>query len=143
MNLSRPLDEGEFSEWADLMTLLEGVRISSDTDQIKWVHEKSGCFTTRSMYRLMTYRGVVNKRMLKLWKSRLSMKLKVFIWLATQDRLQAGLALKKKKWKGCPKCILCGVPEDVNHIFFGCVSAQFVWISFKEALGWEKIPSSM
>ena len=143
MDLSRSLNDSEFAEWSHLMSLLEHVCLGPENDEIKWVYEKSGCFTTRSMYRLMTFRGVVNKRLIKLWNSRLPMKLKVFMWLAVQDRLQTGLSLKKMKWKGCHKCRLCGVPEDVNHIFFGCVVARFVWISFKEALGWEKFPTSL
>ena len=28
-----------------------------------------------------------------------------------------------------------GVPEDSNHIFFSCVSAQFVWSCFREVVG--------
>lgn len=52
------------------------------------------------MYRFFAFRCVLNKRLIKLWKSKLPMKLKVFMWLALQGRIQTGVALKAKKWKG-------------------------------------------
>jgi hypothetical protein len=36
------------------------------------------------MYRRLSFMGVTNKRMIKLWK------IKVFMWRAMQDTLQAG-----------------------------------------------------
>jgi len=143
LDLNRPLDENEYNEWSDIMELLETVQLQDHPDQVKWVYEKSGIFSTRSMYRLMTFRGVTNRRTKRLWGSRLPLKLKVFMWLADQDRLQTGVALKKKKWKGDHRCIICRVQETVDHIFFECHQARFIWISFKEALGWEKIPDTM
>ena len=53
-----------------------------------------------------------------------------------------GRAEKKKKWRGSEKCNLCRKLETVDHIFFSCVLAKFVWACFKEALGWERVPTS-
>ena len=58
------------------------------------------------------------------------------MWLAIQGRIQTGVALKQKNWKGDVNCNLCASPETVNHVLFQCVMARFVWASFKEALGW-------
>ena len=38
---------------------------------------------------------------------------------------------------------MCGVTEDVDHILFRCVISSFVWSAYKEALGWDRIPTSM
>ena len=91
----------------------------------------------------LSHRGVVNKRMKRVWKSKLPMKLKVFLWLAFHDRLQTGVELKKRKWKRDQHCRLCGVPETRDHLFFECVMAKFVWSYFKEALGWDRIPTNL
>ena len=53
------------------------------------------------------------------------------------------MALKRKKWKGNEKCIVCNVPETVDHIFFICPLAKFAWICIKEALGWDRAPNSL
>ena len=47
-------------------------------------------------------------------------------------------AEKKRKWRGSEKCNLCEKAETVDHIFFSCVLAKFVWVCFKEALGWDR-----
>jgi len=69
------------------------------------------------------------------------MKLKVFLWLVTHDKLQPGAELKGRKLKGSPLCNICGKQETVDHIFFRCVLAKFMWACFKEALGWDRAPS--
>jgi hypothetical protein len=51
---------------------------------------------TKSMYRLLSFEGVVSKRLQKLWKNKMPMKLKVFLWLAFQNRLETGEAFKRK-----------------------------------------------
>jgi hypothetical protein len=45
---------------------------------------------TKSMYRFLLHRGVINKRMRRLWKNKMPMKVKVFMWLASQNRIQSG-----------------------------------------------------
>lgn len=68
------------------------------------------------------------------------MKLKVFMWQVTDDRLPTGVNLKKRKWKGSHKCLICGQPETGDHILFSCILARFVWACIKEALDWERTP---
>jgi hypothetical protein len=93
MDFKRPLSQIEAGQWEELPDLVEQVRINGDRDRVAWVLEKSGKYTSRSMYRFLSHRGVVNRRMRHLWKSRLPMKIKVFLWLAFQDRIQSGVAL--------------------------------------------------
>jgi hypothetical protein len=38
---------------------------------------------------------------------------------------------------------LCGRHETTKHIFFSCSLARFIWSGLGNALGWDKIPSSM
>jgi hypothetical protein len=58
-------------------------------------------------------------------------------------RLQTGVAMKSKKWKGNPQCTLCGALETGDHLFFKCVLSRFIWASFKEALGRERAPDNL
>ena len=95
------------------------------------------------MYRFITFGGVIDRQAKKVWKNKMPLKLRVFVWQALHNRLQTGVVLKKMKWKGDDKCPLCNKPETVDHIFFQCVLASFVWACFKEALGWDRVPSSL
>jgi len=125
------------------MGKLQEVSLQRGKDIPIWVLENSGQYTSRSMYRFLSYRGVVNKRMEKLWHTKLPLKLKIFMWLAIQGRIQTGAALKQKKWKGDENCSLCNSLESVDHVLFQCVMACFVWAIFKEALGWDRAPNSL
>ena len=102
---------------------------------------KSQVFTTKLMYRWFLHRGV-NNRLRRICKSKLPMKLKVFLWLISHNRLQTGAELKKRNWRGSAVCTICEKIETVNHIFFSCVLAKFVWTCFKEALGCDRVPIS-
>lgn len=90
-----PLGQADMLEWERMVEVLDG-----EKDCFCWVLDKTGVYSSRSMYRRLTFRGVTNKRMQRPWKSKLLQKLKVFTWLAFQDRLQTGLNLKKKKVEG-------------------------------------------
>lgn len=133
----------ERDAWSDLKTGLSGVELSRDKDKVIWCLERSGRFSVKSLYRFWSFGGVISSRNQKLWKSRIPLKVKVFVWLLYQDRLPTAVNLKTKNWKGNVNCSLCGVPEDTNHIFFNCVLAKFTWTCTKEFLNWDKIPESL
>jgi hypothetical protein len=69
-------------------------------------------------------------------------EVKGFYVAGNAGRLHPGVALKRI-WKGDHTCGLCGLAEDVDHIFFHCITARFVRSCLKEALGWRGIPSDM
>ena len=125
-----------------MLEMLHHFNLQQGEDIPIWVLDKSGNYTTRSMYRFLTFGGVVNSRMKKIWSARLPMKIKVFLWLAIEDRIQSGVALKHKSWKGDPNCSLCTSPETADHIIFQCVLARFAWVGVSEALGWNDSPIS-
>jgi hypothetical protein len=60
----------------------EGGQPKWGQDRMRWCLEKSGKYTTKSMYGALSHRGVVNIRMRKIWGSKLPMKLKIFMWQA-------------------------------------------------------------
>jgi hypothetical protein len=44
-------------EWEDLVVLVEGVSLSQTPDTVKWILEKSGLFSTASLYRELMFLG--------------------------------------------------------------------------------------
>ena len=57
------------------------------------------------------------------------------MWQWIRGRIPSGVEVRKRNGPGSGLCPLCGTPEDSNHIFFSCVSAQFMWSCFREAVG--------
>ena len=77
-----------------------------------------------------------------LWKTKLPLKIKVFLWQLSHNKLQKAVALKRRGWKGDLHCCLCNRPETTNHIFCSCFLARLVWIGLGQAFGWGTIPKS-
>jgi hypothetical protein len=63
-----------------LIGRLGEVEISEEDDRVVWALEKDGQFSTRSMYRFLSFGGMANRRMQEVWRALISMKEKVFMW---------------------------------------------------------------
>lgn len=98
-NCRRPLGSDDMHEWERLMDIFGNVYLSEREDTFTWILEKSGQYSTKSMYRRLSFRGMVNRRMVKLWRNKIPMKIRVFMWLVMQGRLQTGSNLQKKMWR--------------------------------------------
>ena len=107
-------------EWEQLGGLLSDVYLSEGRDEVSLSLERSHKYTTRSLYRLMTSRGVVDYQMMVIWKTNIPLKVKIFMWMAVHDRIQCSVQLKKKQWSGPEECFACGNLETSNHILFQC-----------------------
>ena len=132
-------------EWERLVSILDEVQLHQEDveDEYTLIFEKSAIYSTRSMYRSLVFTGADNRRMDKLWRNKAPMNIRVFMLLVFPDKLQTGVITKKKTSKGNCNCCLCGVPEDINHVFFGCILAKTFWACFREAWGWDKTPKSL
>ena len=65
-----------------MMTKLERINLTEEDDRVTWKLDKSGKFSTRSMYRYITFAGVVDVRMMEIWNTKIPLKVKIFQWMA-------------------------------------------------------------
>jgi hypothetical protein len=89
-NFRKSFGPREMCEWEGLLETLGEFRPNGGQDRLRWSLEKSGKYTTRSMYRALSHRGVTNLQMQNLWGSNLPMKLKVFMRQVYHDRYRQG-----------------------------------------------------
>jgi hypothetical protein len=83
-------------------------------------------FTVKSMY--LDYMDDHTKYLHKyLWKIRVPLKIKVFMWFLHKKVLLIKDNLIKRKWKGNDKCCFCDQKETVQHLFLQCPLAKMVW----------------
>ena len=73
-----------------------------------------------------------------IWKSRSTMKIKVFGWLLLADRLNTRNMLKRRHYNigDDHNCILCGlsIEETLEHLFFECHFSTDCWATM--GLSW-------
>lgn len=64
-----PFGPGEVTQWAELLNMLSIVNLQREgvrRDRSRWCLEKSGHYPTKSMYRFLAHRVVVNIHMRRL-----------------------------------------------------------------------------
>jgi hypothetical protein len=96
LTFRRTFREMEKREWDELISLLEGVNLSQCPDSGRWCLDKSGNFSTSSLYKPLTYPGMENKWMNSIWGAGLPMKIKMFLWQVCNDKIQSAEQLRKK-----------------------------------------------
>jgi hypothetical protein len=96
LTFRRNFGAAQVVEWADLTAMMENISLTQTSDTMRWVFEKSGQFSTASLYRELVFPRVVNKWMMSLWRARLPLKIKSFLWKICNDKIQSVEELKKK-----------------------------------------------
>jgi len=107
----------------DLGHRVANIQLRDNKDIGIWQLHKSGQFLVRSMYSVLLYVRVlpINK---SVWKLKIPLKVKVFIWLL---HILAKDNLAKRNWKGSKQCCFCMNDETIVHLFFGCHMARLFW----------------
>jgi hypothetical protein len=53
-----------------------------------------------------------------LWKVKIHLKIKVFLWLLYREEILTKDNLVKRNWRGIEKCCFCNSYETIQHLFF-------------------------
>ena len=61
------------------------------------------------------------------WKFKIPLKVKNFIWLLHRGVILTKDNLAKRNWKGSKQCCFCMNDEIIVHLFFGCHMARLLW----------------
>jgi hypothetical protein len=62
-----------------------------------------------------------------LWKLKIPLKIKKFMWFLSNKVLLTKDNLAKRNWVGCAKCCFCGEQESIEHLFISCPFARLLW----------------
>lgn len=132
----------EVDQWRQLCDLFDNLELSNSPDIMRWALTPNKQYTTQSLYRALSFRGIRDEKMHAIWRCPAPMKIKHFLWLALRDRIQSCEQLKTKGWEGSELCVLCNSLETTRHILFSCPMATFIWCVCRDAFGWHSVPNS-
>jgi hypothetical protein len=86
LNFRRWLDERAQNQWRQMRDMLATCALSPQKDLVKWTWEKTRNFSVKSMYDHLCS-GDVNEPNKKIWKSKIPLKIKIFMWLIQQNAI--------------------------------------------------------
>lgn len=82
IDFNRSFTETEIELWHAFMNDLSQATLDSSGrgDKVSWTLQKSEIFTTKSLYRFITHGSVISKIDNSIWKCKLPLKIRVFLW---------------------------------------------------------------
>lgn len=84
-------------EWEEVWSILQDIQlVDHGQDEVRWSLEKSAKFSTKCLYNCLTNGGVSDKVNDLLWKCKIPLKVKVFLWQAFHSKLETVVALVKR-----------------------------------------------
>ena len=128
LNISfrRALVDKKLLEWLNLVAQISNVELVDGLDYFRWNLTKSGLFSVRSLYLHLidTPPPFLHK---KLWKIKIPLKIKIFLWFLQRGVILTKDNLARKNWKGSQKCTCCNMNETIQHLFIDCPFAKMIW----------------
>lgn len=76
-------------------------------DDIVWKHSNDGIYTASTAYKAQFFGLTLSPMDLIVWKVWAPPKVKIFAWLALQDRIWTADRLERREWPNCGLCPLC------------------------------------
>ena len=112
--------------WLHLVARLMQVTITDQADVFKWKLTTNGKFSVKTLH--ADYMNGHTRFLHKyLWKLRIPLKIKIFLWFLNKKVLLTKDNLAKRRWTGCKKCVFCDTDESVEHLFISCHFVKNIW----------------
>lgn len=125
-----PIPEQAISQWHELTNHIALANPSEEADQWNYIWSPN-IYQPKRLYDLFFAHIQPDIPLTLVWKSKYTMKIKVFLWLLLMDRLNTKELLQRKRFntQRGTICNICNsaTTEDYTHLFFSCHFAQQCW----------------
>lgn len=118
LSFRRWLEERAQTQLRQLQDMLSTCALSAEKDRPKWIRGKSGIFFAKSTYSHMCSSETESPHAY-IWKSKIPLKIKIFMRLLQQNAILSKDNLLKRSWQGDKRCCFCLLDETIEHLFFG------------------------
>lgn len=112
--------------WHEIVANVVDINLRGQKDRFTWDASKNGTFTVNSMYKKLMFGNVIPRQSF-IWKLRLLLKIKIFLWYLKEGVILTKDNLAKRRWKGSLRCCFCRSHEIIQHLFFDCPMVRYVW----------------
>jgi hypothetical protein len=124
LTFKRTFSDQMMQSWDDLLSVVENVVSSDESDALVWCYESLGIHSSHSFYAIVNYRGVRPVYVPTIWNVMVPPKIQLFLWLLAHNKLTTVDNLNKKGLDKPVQCCFCTYHESVSHLFFECVVGE-------------------
>lgn len=130
MILNIPISQQAAAELEELNQVMSHHVLNEENDQrtFCWGSDK---FAAAKLYKLAFSHLESPSMAVLIWKSKVTPRVKFFMWLIYMDRLNTKSMLVRRNFNVGPNslCVLCGDNEEetIDHLFFQCSFARRCW----------------
>jgi hypothetical protein len=107
---------------------------SQEKDKPFWKWLKNVIFSVKYMYNHLCRNGT-HRSFRHLWKSKIPLKINIWLWLIWHNAIATKDNLLKRRWIGSASCQFFHKDEIISHLFFECAAAKYVWSTAAIAIG--------
>jgi hypothetical protein len=108
------------------MLRLAHIHLRERVDIFRWSIKYDGQFTVSSMYQVLLDSKIIPHNSY-LWKIKLPLRIKVFLWVLYREAILTKDTLVKINCHENEMCNFCSNKETIQHLFFDCTLAKFIW----------------
>jgi hypothetical protein len=126
--------------WDNLVARLANINLTDEGDEFKWSLDPTGIFSVKTHHLALIYQNVPNTNK-KVWKSKLPLEIKFFLWFLKRGVILTKDNLAKLNWNDSKQCAFCHENESIQHLFLECRFTRMVWASVHAAWGLPKSSS--
>ena len=122
----RNLTGNKWNAWLHMLQRLIAHPLTNEEDNFIWKLTSTGLYSVKSLYEDYLNGHTVNLRK-QIWKLKVPLKIKIFMWFLYNKVILTKDNLARRNWNGCKKCVFCDSEESIDHLFFTCPFAHFLW----------------
>jgi ribonuclease HI len=126
------------TEWLQFRRALQaaGVIVTGNEDELIWTGgDTSGVISVKNVYEALISTQnlpLITSWRIQMWKWNIPQKIKLFLWLAVNNKISTWKNLQHRGWIGQERCHLCKKEEeDCSHLFIFCSFTTAVWTNIK------------
>jgi hypothetical protein len=120
--------EHELRKFIELWTQLSQFQMTDEEDTITWRFSPNGCYSAKSAYMVQFIGAVTDRRWKLIWKAKVELKCRFFVWLLLQFRLPTASLMIRQGRQANPICSLCHTTAESHfHMIVTCTYAKAVW----------------
>jgi hypothetical protein len=142
LSFRRWLGEHDQVQFRLLRDILSSCALGNDRDKPMWIWGKKKSFSVKTMYTHLC-RNEIEKHNKRIWKAKMPLKIKIFMWLMQLNAILTRDNLTKRNWQGDKRCSFCNNDESVIHLFFECALARYIWSLIVMVIGADCRPISL